>query len=1019
MTPRPWRRKPEAGSDRPAERIVTGGAHSTVVGGDMRGNALGPASSSLLIENLTLHQVTRWEQPNWPVQVGVIPSPAGYYQHRPESDALAHPGAARCQVVTGTGGVGKTQLAAQHARRARRHPGADAAAGPADAQGRTGVDLTVWVTATNRQAVTAGYASAARVVVPGGAEDTDADDAAQQFLAWLQTTDRPWLVVLDDAPDPGTLAGLWPPETPSGRVLVTTRSRDAAWSTDTRGLSGLGLFSAEQSTAYLGRALARPGHEGRTDEPADLAALAADLGHLPLALAQAAAYLVDTGRSVPVYRGLLAGHARTLAQLLPGTGSLPDTQTRTVDAVWDLSLALADTQRPRGLARPLLELAAVLDPNSVPAGVLTGGAARAFAHRAAAAEAGNPAEADPGTAPDVLDAEDALRVLHRLNLLDHDTADGSVRVHRLLQRAVQEHPQRLTRLSDAVRAGADALTEIWPGTGRDAALVQTLRANTEALESRNTPALWEDGAHPVLFRSGQSLGTSGQAGAAAAHFERLAGTADDLLGPDHPDTRSARHEAAFWRGHTGDTAGALTAFQQLLVDESRAHGPDHLTVLVTRNEIAYLRGESGDLTGAAEATGALVADFERVLGPDHPTTFRVRGNLAGLTARQGDLTGAAAGYETLLRDRLRVLGPDHPDTLLTRQAIADLHTAAGDLKAAIVAHEAVLADRLRVLGPVDPEVFLTRNNLAAAKGYAGDVAGARAGFEALLAEQTAVIGPDHPHTFVVRANIAFWRRVAGDPAGALRDYREVLTDRLRVLGPDHPDTLATRSDLAAVRGESGDPAGAVRDYREVLTDRLRVLGPDHPDTLLTRNNLAGWQAEAGDPAGAAAALEELLTDRLRVHGPHHPDTLMVRHNLAGLLGRTGDPAQAVSAHEALLEAQLPVLGPDHPDTLLTRNNLAGFRADAGDVPTALTAYRQVLADRLRVLGPDHPATFTTRGDLARCLELAGQWEHAVLQHNTLVRDLGRLFGRSDPRTQHALAELGRCFAERSGPPPTP
>ncbi|KOG57199.1 hypothetical protein ADK38_43045, partial [Streptomyces varsoviensis] len=57
----------------------------------------------------------------WPHQVGVIPGRADCFQHRLAVDdldaAVADGGTAvLCQVLSGTGGVGKTQLAAHYAR---------------------------------------------------------------------------------------------------------------------------------------------------------------------------------------------------------------------------------------------------------------------------------------------------------------------------------------------------------------------------------------------------------------------------------------------------------------------------------------------------------------------------------------------------------------------------------------------------------------------------------------------------------------------------------------------------------------------------------------------------------------------------------------------------------------------------------------------------------------------------------------------------------------------------------------
>lgn len=94
-----------------------------------------------------------------PALVGVLPPVADCYQARGDArlDLAARLGAGQTAVVTqvlsGLGGIGKTQLAARfaHARWAAR-----------------AVDLLVWVTASSREAVLSGYAAAARRV-DGGA----------------------------------------------------------------------------------------------------------------------------------------------------------------------------------------------------------------------------------------------------------------------------------------------------------------------------------------------------------------------------------------------------------------------------------------------------------------------------------------------------------------------------------------------------------------------------------------------------------------------------------------------------------------------------------------------------------------------------------------------------------------------------------------------------------------------------------------------------------------------------------
>ncbi|WP_407837772.1 FxSxx-COOH system tetratricopeptide repeat protein [Streptomyces sp. DSM 116496] len=770
---------------------------------------------------------------SWPHQVGVIPRRAGSFQERAEAERLrfAVEGggtAVLCQVLAGMGGVGKTQLAADHARHAW-------------AKGQ--VDLLVWVTAATRQAVIDAYAQAAADTLH--TDPADPERAAQAFLAWLEPAPgRPrWLIVLDDVADPADLRDLWPPAHDRGRTLVTTRRRDAALATHGH-LVPVGLFTPAEATAHLRHALAA---QGRSEPEADLTALARDLGHLPLALSQAAAYLVDTELSPADYRTRLADRARQLGDLLPEPGSLPDDQSTPAAAAWSLSVERANELRPAGLARPLLELAAMLDPNGIPGQALVGHpilkyltAHRSFDHR----------DSSTPEPPSVTEEEatGALRALHRLSLVDHSPAEihQAVRVHQIVQRAIRD-PLLPDYRDLLARIAADALIAAWPDTERDAGLASALRANTTALMACAGSALYRPVVHPVLYHLGESLGHSGQVAAAIQHLQQLTDTATHHLGPESPGTLTSRSNLALWRARAGDTAWALEAATLLLEIQLRVQGPDHPNTLATRSNLATYQGRAGDASGAAAAFGALMEDQLRVLGPDHSATLAARNNLALWLGQAGDATAAAAAFDTLVDDCLRVLGPDHPNTLATRNNLAGWRGNAGDPAGAAAALAALVKDQLRVLGPDHPDTLTTRHNLAYLRGRAGDPAGAADDVAALLEDRLRVLGPDHPDTLITRSSLAHLRAVTGDRTGATTAFTVLLEDRLRVLGPDHPDTLATRFDLAAWHGMAGNPGRAAKETAATLEEHIRVLGPDHPNTLTVRVSLTHWRRVAGEP----------------------------------------------------------------------------------------------------------------------------------------------------------------------------
>jgi hypothetical protein len=557
--------------------------------------------------------------PGRQIRIGAVPRSADCFQEREVADRLE--GAAEdsgtvvlTQVLAGMGGVGKTQLAAAYARRVWAE----------------GVGVLVWVNAATRDGVLSAYADAAVALGLPLADRDDPEKSARAFLAWAETTaDRWWLVVLDDVRSPADVAGWWPPSTESaagGQVLVTTHLRGAALAGADRQTVQVGTFTGPEARAYLHAKLGdRP-----TGSLAD--ALAEDLGYLPLALAQAAAYIANEDIGVQRYRDLLA--TRLLHEVVPEEGDLTDDHQRIISATWELSIGQADAARPAGLARPVLQLASMLDPAGIPQAVLS---SRPALDHLATYLPGREHVVDEATVDAV------LRVLHRYSLIDHDRASicREVRVHQLVQRATRENlnaqtglgPDLYAALADTV---ADALLDLWPQIEQDE-LGQVLRANTAALHDSACAALWHqgDGAHRVLFRAATSLGDTGQVTAARTAYTDLAATAHDRLGPDHPHTLAARNNLAGLRGEAGDAAGAAAATEELLADCLRVLGSDHQDTLAARSNLAALRGKAGDAAGAAAAYEELLADCLRVLGPDHPGTLTARSNLAAFRERAG------------------------------------------------------------------------------------------------------------------------------------------------------------------------------------------------------------------------------------------------------------------------------------------------------------------------------------------------------------------------------------------------
>jgi Tetratricopeptide repeat len=676
----------------------------------------------------------------------------------------------------------------------------------------------------------------------------DPRDPVASVHAVLAKSNEPWLLVFDNVLDQEQVRRFLPPAG-NGQVLITSQS--ALWP------AGQAVEVPVLDTQVAARFL-----NTRTGDPDVQAAagLAAEMGGLPLALEQAAAYVQATGGSLARY---LDGFRERRAELL--SRGEPVGYEKTVATTWALAFGRVEHDAPQ--AAGLLQLLACLAPAPVPLSLLL--------------PSQEPLEGDVG--PDVLPVlgavvtdwlavQDAIAELRRYSLVTL-AGDGLVLAHRLVQAVTVS--QMVAGLAAQWQQVAAAL------------ITAAIPADTGAPESWPVCAVLQPHAQAVLAddsegtaRIADYLGASGSYVAARDVWRKNASARNELLGAEHPATLTARHNVAYWTGEAGGQAAARDLFTVLFPVRKRVSGANHPDTLATGGNVARWTGLAGDPVAARDLFAALLPAFERVLGPEHPDTLTTRHEIATWTGRAGDPAAARDLFAALLPDAERILGSEHPDTLDVRGSFASFTGQAGDPAAARDLFAALLPDRERVLGPEHPDTLSARHNLASFTGRTGNPAAARDLFAALLPDRERVLGPEHPDTLTTRARLAFVTGEAGDPSAARDQYANLLPAFEQVLGPEHPDTLMARHNLAFWTGNAENPAAARDLFAALLPDRERVLGADDLATLTTRGELAYYTGHAGDPISARDQCSALLADCDRALGSEHSRTRNARAGLA-------------------------------------------------------------------------------------------------------------------------------------------
>lgn len=576
-------------------------------------------------------------------------------------------------VVHGLGGTGKSTLALHFAHRSRNR-----------------YNPIWWIPADSPTSVTRGLAElAARLNPYDNLAAKPSAEAAAWAIGWLQAHDG-WLLVLDDADSPGsieTVLGVLA----AGRYLITSR-RATGWHRVARPLP-LAMLPPDAALELL-MEITSP-----DDDPDRVALerLAAELGHLPLALEQAAAYIQYTAIAPADYLDRLR---RYPARMFSASNS-PEApgeagRQRTIARIWQLSVqAIADEQP---LAGEILRTLAWFSPEPIP---------RDLTYRL---------HEDP------LVVDDALALLNAYSMIT--LTPQSVTIHRLVQAVARiPDPADPNRTPEAISQARDRAAQLLLTCMPEDPLFNVhvrprwreLLPHVLALTGHIDPGQDTPVTAGMLVAASGLLQGDGHFGEAVASARRAVDAYQQMQGPDAPDTLNARSFLASAYRAAGDLTAAAPLHQLNLADCERILGEDHPDTLVARANLAYLYALRHEEDRALHLHERNLAAYERIHGPDHPHTLNARANIASCYRDLGDLDRAIALHRQSVTDYARVFGPGHAETITARSNLAYAYQVAGDLGQALPLHRQVLTDRERLYGPDHPHTQVARELLAKAE----------------------------------------------------------------------------------------------------------------------------------------------------------------------------------------------------------------------------------------------------------------------------------------------------------------
>lgn len=586
----------------------------------------------------------------------------------------------RSRVVTALGGVGKTTLARQYIEKFWRcYP------------------QIFWIDC--RLGIETEFARVCDLLVPKQRASTNVVEKAQLALRALETRDDR-LLVLDNADDEASIQS-WIPQTGHCRTLIT--SRFANWSA---AIKTIHLYVLEPGPA---RALlaTRSGRESFADfsaaEQGDCERLAKELGYLPLALEQAAAYIQQQGTKftfADYLRLYDTAAGELLAASVLGSTEYPDSVVTT----WKATAAKLSPG-----ARAILRLCAFLSSAPLPLSALIEGVEALRAE--ASVVAGSPVHT-------LSDAEVWVRKqVAQLRAYSMIEGDGqSIALHPLVQtvgRLQLDEPSGVRRATltlslqwlNSIFVGDPTDVRTWPK-------LEPLAPHACTVISHADEAGISDPTCRLMNEVGRLFSTKAHFREAEPLTRRALVIAEQGYGPNDATVAIHLSNLAMLLQATNRLEEAEPLMRRALFIDEQSYGLAHPRVADDLNNLAHLLLSTERLEEVEPLMRRALAIDEKTYGDWHPNVAMDLNNLAQLLHAKKRFDEAEPLMQRALMIDEHSYGEEHPEVARDLNNLAELLQATKRFGEAEPLTRRALSILEQSYGVDHPRVAMVLNNLA-------------------------------------------------------------------------------------------------------------------------------------------------------------------------------------------------------------------------------------------------------------------------------------------------------------------
>ena len=646
-------------------------------------------------------------------------------------------------VVTGMGGVGKTQLAVEYVHRfGKYYPGG-----------------VFWVEADQGlSALLVLVSRAAGIDIDNRLKEKDQLEQLWQILSSFS----PVLVVLDNFPEKIGLE-VWLPPQSSIHVLVTTRRKD---------LFKYSYFSVDVLTKEEGIELLNSGKRKFAENAADLVEA---MGGLPLAIELAKNFLnLRTNLSIT---GLLEeikkkGEIKTLG-FFAGKyeNELPTGHSKEVAATFQLSWDLASD-----FAKTTLQVISLLAPAPVPRRVLK----KIFDTKS------------KEILEDPVD-EAVGELIHKLSLTERDE-ENDPSCHRLISAFVRTVIKKDTDLNNKiVQTIIDEMARTKESTDTDSLTeLEKVLPHAEYLLTSKILDVKPEKATSIANYTGWHHLRLGRY-RISEEYRRLAlQMAEANFEPGNPKIALIQNDLGEVLYYLGEYEQAISSYEKAFASDFKTYGIEHPKVAEKWNNLGSAWKALGQYEKAISYLEKALASDLKTYGSEHPEVAIDWNNLGSAYYSLGQYQKAISYFEKSLASDIKTYGSEHPEVATSWNNLGSSWKALSQYQKAISYFEKSLASDLKTYSNEHPKVAIYWNNLGLAWDSLGQYEKAIEYYEKSLASNLKTYGIEHPAVAERWNNLGSAYYSLGQYQEAISYFEKALKIRKTSLGKDHHFTKETK-----------------------------------------------------------------------------------------------------------------------------------------------------------------------------------------------------------------------------------